>query len=248
MLLTNKTLPTYRRAFQALYNIIPNAQPTSLMCDFEMAPRTAFHEIWGACTISGCLFHLSQNILGHVKSLGLAQYLGEPNFHAFVRYLTALAFLDEGAVPAAFDMLVHQQGFPEHIMPLYNYFGNTYIGMLREDNTRTAPLFPVPAWNMHNRVAAELARTNNSIEGWHSGMNSSIPYTHPAIWKFIRHLIAEDTLQRFNYTLAVRGEVPRRKQEYIRVDRNIQNLMARYHQIPQIEFIRGIAHNLQHYV
>ena len=50
-------------------------------------------------------------------------------------------------------------------------------------------------WNVRDRTMEGMPRTNNKLEGWHSGIQSMFQGPHPNIWKFVRCLGQEQILQ-----------------------------------------------------
>ncbi|KAG7172063.1 hypothetical protein Hamer_G001048 [Homarus americanus] len=67
--------------------------------------------------------------------------------------LPALAFIPQDEVVDAFETL--QETIPPEADPVIEYFEDTYIGRR----------FPVSMWNIYDRVAEDLPRSNNSLEG-----------------------------------------------------------------------------------
>ena len=59
---------------------------------------------------------------------------------------------------------------------------------------RKKPQFDHTLWNIYDRVIADLPRSNNSVEGWHSAFANHVTITHPTIKKL---------------TEKIRGEQPR---------------------------------------
>ena len=48
---------------------------------------------------------------------------------------------------------------------------------------RKKPQFEQTLWNIYDRVMADLPRSNNSVEGWHSAFATRVAITHPTIKK-----------------------------------------------------------------
>ncbi len=76
-LLPNKTQNTYRRLFQALKQLEPALNPTTVMTDFELAAQNAFEEEFPNVQLAGCFFHLSQAIWRQAQQMGLANPTAE---------------------------------------------------------------------------------------------------------------------------------------------------------------------------
>jgi len=79
--------------------------------------------------------------------------------------IAALAFVPLDKVVEQFERL--QQHFSDADTPLLDYFEDNYVGRpLRHG--RRPPIFAHNLWNTYARTGAQLPRTNNSVEGWHS--------------------------------------------------------------------------------
>ena len=109
-------------------------------------------------------------------------YLNDINFRTHVRMIPALSCVLIEDTVTAFDQLAAHCGNLEQ--PVLDYFETNYVGELRRGR-RLEPLFPHALWNMNARVEDNLPRTNNDIEGWHSGFAVMFRYTHPPVWQFI---------------------------------------------------------------
>lgn len=243
-LLPNKQRATYQDLLQQLLTINPMLNPQSFLIDYEQAARSAIEEVFPNVTVKGCFFHLSQNIYRKVQSEGLqGKYQTDVNFALKIRMLPALAFIPSDEVVDAFETL--QNTMPPEADPITDYFEDTYIGRTRRRNRR-APRFPVSMWNMYDRVVEDLPRTNNSLEGWHNHMQANITSFHPNIWKFLEVLKREQALTSvtINQVLAGHPAPPTRKR-YQDLTGRIANIVQDYENRHVLDFLRGIAHNLQ---
>ena len=77
-LLPNKTEAIYDKLFKKLLEIEPLLNPLTIMVDFEKAAINALEENF-ISVITGCFFHLSQNIFRRVQEHGLAVRYQEDN-------------------------------------------------------------------------------------------------------------------------------------------------------------------------
>ena len=78
------------------------------MVDFEKAAINALEENF-ISVITGCFFHLSQNIFRHVQEQGLAvRYQEDNNFAISIKMLASLAFVPENDVIDSFIILMQQ--------------------------------------------------------------------------------------------------------------------------------------------
>ena len=110
---------------------------------------------------------LSSRIYRKIQSEGLTtQYQTDREFVLKLKVLPSLAFVPEEDVPDCFTILMTD--FPDSAFNVAKYFEETYIGKRLPDQSRRVPPFPTRIWNMYQRVLQQLARTTNSVEGWHN--------------------------------------------------------------------------------
>ena len=125
-LLPDKTEAIYDRLFKKLLEIEPSLNPFTIMIDFEKAAVNALEENF-ISVITGCFFHLSQNIFRRVQEQGLvARYHEDNDFAISIRMLASLAFVPEIDVIDCFIILMQQ--FPDEAIEIAKYFEKTYIG------------------------------------------------------------------------------------------------------------------------
>ena len=120
-LLPNKTEAIYDKLFKKLLEIEPLLNPLTIMVDFEKAAINALEENF-ISVITGCFFHLSQNIFRRVQEHGLAvRYQEDNDFAISIKML--IAFVPE--IDVICFIIVMQQ-FPEGAIEIAKYFGKTY--------------------------------------------------------------------------------------------------------------------------
>ena len=91
--MSNKLPSTYDKLLKKLKEIEPDLDPSSIMVDFEKAQPNALEENF---IVSGCFFHLSQNIYRQIQSKGLtALYLEDEKFAIKMKMIVSLAFVPE---------------------------------------------------------------------------------------------------------------------------------------------------------
>jgi hypothetical protein len=71
-LLKNKSRIIYDKFLSVIRRLIPNLRPAIIMSDFEKAAIDSFSATFPNAKLSGCLFHLAQNVQKKIKSLGLS--------------------------------------------------------------------------------------------------------------------------------------------------------------------------------
>ena len=127
-LLPNKAQETYERLFRAVRQLIPNAHPTSFLVDFEMSAINAIRMVfdYDDLTVSGCFFHLNENVRKHMQQIGLQRrYQNDPEFALLLRHIPALAFVPIQHLIEAFETL--EEVMPDEMLPLLDFFERTYI-------------------------------------------------------------------------------------------------------------------------
>ena len=109
VLLPNKTQCTYTRMWQQIKALCPNAHPSQMIMDFEMAAINSFEQIWPATFVKCCFSHLTQNVWRKVQSEGLqSDYNQDAELAICIRLLPALAFAAPHEVPHLFSDVVRQ--------------------------------------------------------------------------------------------------------------------------------------------
>ena len=92
--------------------------------------------------------------------------------------IQALAYIPVEHVQSVFKQL---EGFVDaRLAPVLCYFRNVFIGELRDRHVR-GPSFPIAVWNQVQRVICGLPRTNNLVEGFHSGLSQLVGVVHPSL-------------------------------------------------------------------
>ncbi|KAH7695930.1 hypothetical protein AAVH_37004, partial [Aphelenchoides avenae] len=104
-LLPGKGQETYRRAFTALFTLpeLRDADPASITCDFETAPRNVMQELFPNARIVHCQFHLAQILIKHIQKAGLMDVYCNAEVRPLLRSLWALAFLPPEDVAVAYE-------------------------------------------------------------------------------------------------------------------------------------------------
>ena len=99
---------------------------------------------------------------------------------------------------------------------------------------------------MKNRVEGGLPRTNNHIEGWHRHMQSNVGAYHPNLRTFLGVLRREQALNEVVMTQMSADEpAPPQRGKYKAITQRLTTLVATYENRPLLDYLRGIAHNIQ---
>jgi hypothetical protein len=151
----------------------PALRPATVTLDFEKAAINVFHESFPDAAVNGCFYHLSQSVYRKVQTSALQErYAWDEAFSLAVRLLPALAFVPPEHAVDAFERV--QENLPAEAEPISDYFEDTYIVPLRRANQRGKPQFDTELWNVFSRVDADLARTNNAVEGFNRRLKASV--------------------------------------------------------------------------
>ncbi|KAG8180604.1 hypothetical protein JTE90_018222 [Oedothorax gibbosus] len=166
-LLPSKSEAIYKKLFNAIKSLNPQLNPQTILLDFERAAMNAFLASFPTASVRGCFFHFSQAIWRKIQAIGLqAKYANDGDFALEIRQLAAMAFLPPQDVISSFEMLMDTDFFQEiNLVPLVDYFEDTWIGRIARNGRRREPLFPIEMWNCFSSVVDGLPKTNNSIEG-----------------------------------------------------------------------------------
>ena len=89
----------------------------------------------------------------------------------------------------------------------------------------------------------EVARTNNSVEGWHNGFQSGIICAHPSFTKLIRYLQLEQSLQEAVLTKWESGEAIIQSKQSIARSKRLITIVSDFGNREPICYLKGIAHN-----
>lgn len=123
------------------------------------------------------------------KDKGLiAAYKDSADTRMTVKKLLALSFVPVKDVQFAFEIL--SEDVPEYMKSLYAYWEDNYIGRRLQN---IEPRFPIPLWNMFDRINSNLPKSNNSLEAWHKAFQNSIDCHHPSFSKLLEHLKLEQS-------------------------------------------------------
>ncbi|KII68304.1 hypothetical protein RF11_06746 [Thelohanellus kitauei] len=109
---------------------------------------------------------------------------------------------------------------------------------------RRSHTFSSTKWNVNQRVVDYFPRTNDCVEGWHSGFQSSLLCTHPSLLKLLKQLKRENDLHRLTVVQLLCCQTYKPKRVYRIIDERIRNVVADYSNHTFMEFLRGVEHNL----
>jgi hypothetical protein len=110
---------------------------------------------------------------------------------------------------------------------------------------RKKPEFPLELWNVYERVNANLARTNNSIEDWHNEFAKRVTIVHPTIKKLVDKIRREQSKFEIDIGQIRQGqELKPKKGAYRKFDEKSTRLVDDYGNVNLVEYLNGLAANV----
>jgi hypothetical protein len=215
-LLSDKTSATYYSVFNHLRNRLSQIgltlNPEFIVSDFEAGFIEAVRLQFPQAKHLGCHFHFGQAVWRKVQETGLVTAYSESEpISGFVQKCIALAFIPASEVAQVFEDLVGSLA-TENLVPLQpfiNYFRSTWLN----------GLYQIRLWNKYG--VDHRHRTNNAMEGWHSGLKRKLPI-HPNIYVFIKFVKTEIACATVTIEKATCGEEPpRRKPRYVELEKRL---------------------------
>lgn len=245
-LLVNKTAETYARVLHELRALIPNAAPKTILVDFEKAAINAFQAAYPQARVTGCYFHLCQSILRKVNEIGLKNaYETDDVVRGFVRCIPALAFVPLEDVDEAFELLADTKPDVDHIDELLTFFEHTYIRGRRlrgRGQSYGRALFQTDLWNQQAGTVEGIARTNNSVEGWHHGLQAIFQCSHPTLWTFMQGVNKDIMKQISVFLQGATGIEHPSKKTYRVLNERVVRAVAAYGRSDILTYLRAISH------
>ena len=243
-LLPDKSQTTYSNLLEQLKSLKHDLAPKTIMIDFEKAMINSLQLAFPQTEIKGCYFHFCQSIYRKIQSNGFNQrYLEDKEFSIAMKMIAALALVPACDVEKSFESLC--AFLPPETYPLQDYFEDTYLGRPCRRGRRREPLFGIELWNMYNRTADELPRTNNAVEGWHRSFLANVGCCHPNIWKFLTYIKREQALQQIHMVQSSAGfSIQSSRKKYLDVSARIISVTRNYENRDVVEYLRSIAYNL----
>jgi hypothetical protein len=216
-----KSQPIYTAVFQSILDATRQLQEVDnsiyvkmlgSMSDFELAMRNALDDLLGGnayhrnflrterITVlhSGCIFHLSRALLRKLQELGLKKFYSHLDIGllAFVKKLTALAFLSPGDVSSVYLQLLTPTHLPTFTVgspeatsfsQFLTYYQITWLGWPYAQGvfvSQVANPLKLAQWS----IMGLDRRTNNDLEGLNSKMASDLNRTKSHLWKYLENL------------------------------------------------------------
>jgi hypothetical protein len=178
VLMTGRTTSLYETVLAKIKELIPTFLPDSAMGDFEVAARNALRGAFDGIRLTGCRFHLAQNLFRKLGKLGLkVTYSSDPLFKKWARAHMALPFLPARGIAPAHDILKQQiasfdASLQDKMQQFSRYFKKVY---LTQYSAEEISVYRLPR------------ATNNEQEAYHWQLKS-IFLAKPNTWIFIKRL------------------------------------------------------------
>ena len=119
--MTAKSQELYFKILDRIFSNLPNFKPTTVISDWESAPRNSFKAICSNINITGCWFHYTKRIWAKVHKLGLAESFRESNeISQFVQQLMVIPFLPASLISPTFLFIQLPHLHPTESMKLEN--------------------------------------------------------------------------------------------------------------------------------
>lgn len=166
--------------------------PDAFVIDFEKGIHTSVSEVFPYCKIIGCRFHLAQAWYRKILQIGLSNEYRNPSsdIGKWLHYVFGLTYLPPHEVGDAFSFeLAEDMPNDWRITQFADYLTDTYIC--------ESANFPPEMWADHS---ADISRTTNCCESFHSKFKTYCSVYHPNIHVFLKVLgeVQTDTYIRMN--------------------------------------------------
>ena len=151
--------------------------------------------------VSGCLFHLKQNLWDTVSKKGAIDlYNNEKTFQEIVDFIAALSYVRSDLVIPFFNEVIEPMidKLTDEILhegqDYFDYVVRTYIGSRAgRSSSRRAPLFRPELWSSFDDLLTDSPTTNNALESWNARWNSAKMSTSN-FWSVVEGFQREDAL------------------------------------------------------
>ena len=163
--------------------------------------------------------------------------------------LPALAHVPPAHVKASFELVIEEitdvierEQFEESVVEkmdeLAIYFKSTYI---ENPIVNKKPPFPIEMWNQYDAAGEGVARTTNSVKGWHYGLQAYFSGSTPNIWLLLRNLEKDSKMQKFKYVQETAGLLCSKRPRYEKIKKQMQNIRSTYEFENDVPYLRAVA-------
>ena len=172
-------------------------------------------------------------------------YETDDEIRDFVRCLAALSHGPADDVIDSFEQLAEATANNERVNDMVTYFEHTYVRGRRRPglgNNYGTAIYPIPVWNQHESAGDGIARTTNSVEGWHHSLQSLFMCQHPTVWTLLAGMERDCSLTKASYLQSTAGIITQGKKAYRELKARVARAVSLYGQSDTLTFLRGIAH------
>lgn len=238
-LLPSKDFETYNKMFSFVIDLVHTSGldlpanfyfKPDFLSDFETGLLSSLRFMFPYSAIRGCYFHFAQCVYRNVKLRGFqTDYVRDPEFRQKIRCLIALGFVPHDLKEF---VLYHECWSFFASDPRVYFFLTQYF---------------IPQWMQGTNFQLwdwfkVGTRTNNHLEGWHSGLKKKFPRAHPVIWEFVDHLKEEATQVLTDIEDRTLGQsLPRVNETYQALNSRILTICSEFHMRPKLEFLKALA-------
>ncbi|RNA00081.1 hypothetical protein BpHYR1_014867 [Brachionus plicatilis] len=187
--------------------------------------------------IKGCWFHFCQAVKRKLFSFGLkARYNNNWDFRFWVRRFLILPLIPLDHLESAFEIIIDQMPNSDElsITKFVKYFIKQWI------NGQFSPTI----WNHHQ---TDKRRTNNDVEGFHSGLAKSSLNVHPKVDEMIKQIKLIDGKSRDSFYKAQSSSTDQlQKQNEFNKNLNIELVHQEYYckEITFEQYFEKLAHQI----
>ena len=86
-----------------------------------------------------------------------------------------------------------------------------------------------------------VARTTNSVEGWHYGLQAYFSGSTSNIWLLLRNLEKHSKMQKFKYVQETAGLLCSKRPRYENIKKQMQNIRSTYEFENGVPYLRAVA-------
>ena len=98
-----------------------------------------------------------------------------------------------------------------------------------------------PDANQFEAAGEGVARTTNSVEGWHYGLQAYFTGSQPNVWLLLRNLEKDSKMQKFEYLQETTGIVCSKRPRYEKIKKQMQVIQSGYTFENVLPHLRAVA-------
>lgn len=244
ILVKEKTESCYDLVFRYIKDTF-NISAKYVVIDFEYALKKTAAIFSKYNTTHGCIFHFSQCIWRKIQEMGLSTaYKQNEEIRKIFKLFFNLSYFSEDKNPAAYNYILEtitSKNLYETFKEFITYFERNYQGSISK-----LPLYEVSFWSVYKRNKENIARSTNSLEGFHRSLNQLIGNANPNIGKLIDTLRIITEKNRVKLYRAKEGIFNFKKDKNETKDK-IRKILADNENYYTVEKLFSIYENLNHW-